>query len=88
MAQQVEHVLGKDEVTGSSPVSSSNLGTLRLKSAVLVVLTRTVRNSDVRTRRYRLLTIPSLSLLTSPVSSSIKYSQNVESTFLYKKITF
>lgn len=23
MAQQVEHVLGKDEVTGSSPVSSS-----------------------------------------------------------------
>ena len=24
MAQQVEHVLGKDEVTGSNPVSSSN----------------------------------------------------------------
>ncbi len=23
MAQQVEHVLGKDEVTGSNPVSSS-----------------------------------------------------------------
>ena len=25
MAQQVEHVLGKDEVTGSNPVSSSNI---------------------------------------------------------------
>ncbi len=25
MAQQVEHVLGKDEVTGSSPVSSSSV---------------------------------------------------------------
>ena len=25
MAQQVEHVLGKDEVTGSNPVSSSTL---------------------------------------------------------------
>ena len=25
MAQQVEHVLGKDEVTGSSPVSSSKI---------------------------------------------------------------
>ena len=25
MAQQVEHVLGKDEVTGSNPVSSSIL---------------------------------------------------------------
>ncbi len=25
MAQQVEHVLGKDEVTGSSPVSSSRI---------------------------------------------------------------
>ena len=24
MAQMVEHVLGKDEVTGSNPVSSSN----------------------------------------------------------------
>ena len=29
MAQQVEHVLGKDEVTGSNPVSSSkNFGLL------------------------------------------------------------
>ncbi len=27
MAQQVEHVLGKDEVTGSNPVSSSIKGT-------------------------------------------------------------
>ena len=27
MAQQVEHVLGKDEVTGSNPVSSSIFGT-------------------------------------------------------------
>lgn len=26
MAQQVEHVLGKDEVTGSNPVSSSIKG--------------------------------------------------------------
>ncbi len=25
MAQQVEHVLGKDEVTGSNPVSSSTI---------------------------------------------------------------
>ena len=28
MAQQVEHVLGKDEVTGSSPVSSSTLNSV------------------------------------------------------------
>ena len=27
MAQQVEHVLGKDEVTGSNPVISSRIGT-------------------------------------------------------------
>lgn len=30
MAQQVEHVLGKDEVTGSSPVSSSIKGTYKM----------------------------------------------------------
>ena len=30
MAQEVEHVLGKDEVTGSNPVSSSSVGTRRL----------------------------------------------------------
>ncbi len=29
MAQQVEHVLGKDEVTGSSPVSSSKRKTTK-----------------------------------------------------------
>ncbi len=29
MAQQVEHVLGKDEVTGSNPVSSSKRKTAR-----------------------------------------------------------
>ena len=29
MAQQVEHVLGKDEVTGSNPVSSSIYGTVQ-----------------------------------------------------------
>ena len=29
MAQQVERVLGKDEVTGSNPVSSSNRKTAR-----------------------------------------------------------
>lgn len=29
MAQQVEHVLGKDEVTGSNPVSSSTYGTVQ-----------------------------------------------------------
>ena len=29
MAQQVEHVLGKDEVTGSNPVSSSRRKTTR-----------------------------------------------------------
>ena len=29
MAQQVEHVLGKDEVTGSNPVSSSIYGHLQ-----------------------------------------------------------
>ena len=32
MAQQVEHVLGKDEVTGSNPVSSS------IKKAILLGL--------------------------------------------------
>ena len=29
MAQQVEHVLGKDEVTGSNPVSSSTAAAVR-----------------------------------------------------------
>ena len=33
MAQQVEHVLGKDEVAGSSPVSSSIYGTVLTDSA-------------------------------------------------------
>ncbi len=33
MAQQVEHVLGKDEVTGSNPVSSSIYGTVQTDSA-------------------------------------------------------
>ena len=31
MAQAVEHILGKDEVTGSSPVISSNEKTLKLR---------------------------------------------------------
>ena len=30
MAQQVEHILGKDEVVGSNPISSSRNGKLRL----------------------------------------------------------
>ena len=30
MAQQVEHVLGKDGVTGSNPVSSSKKGTVHM----------------------------------------------------------
>lgn len=34
MAQQVEHVLGKDEVTGSNPVSSS-IVTLPFQGRVL-----------------------------------------------------
>ena len=33
MAQEVEHVLGKDEVTGSNPVSSSSVGTRRFLKA-------------------------------------------------------
>ncbi len=38
MAQQVEHVLGKDEVTGSSPVSSSNISPLkRIEGTFLVI---------------------------------------------------
>ena len=35
MAQQVEHVLGKDEVTGSSPVSSSIKYSQRFESIFL-----------------------------------------------------
>ena len=34
MAQQVEHVLGKDEVTGSNPVSSSNYTPLQNSNGV------------------------------------------------------
>ena len=37
MAQQVEHVLGKDEVTGSNPVSSSILGKNGVKNAVFAL---------------------------------------------------
>ncbi len=37
MAQQVEHVLGKDEVTGSNPVSSSRRKTTRYCGFSLVL---------------------------------------------------
>ena len=37
MAQQVEHVLGKDEVTGSNPVSSSIYGTVQKDSACFML---------------------------------------------------
>ncbi len=37
MAQQVEHVLGKDEVTGSNPVSSSKVKAPPFKVELLVI---------------------------------------------------
>ena len=40
MAQQVEHVLGKDEVTGSSPVSSSKQKTAFVRLVVIRKFTR------------------------------------------------
>ena len=41
MAQQVEHVLGKDEVTGSNPVSSSILPLLqKLQKGLLITANR------------------------------------------------
>ena len=53
MAQQVEHVLGKDEVTGSNPVSSSRKGlylrkvlfpfAFRIKSSKAIPRFRSVR---------------------------------------------
>ena len=49
MAQQVEHVLGKDEVTGSSPVSSStNIPARRIKirRAGFSFVGRVFRSSD------------------------------------------
>ncbi len=36
MAQQVEHVLGKDEVTGSNPVISSRIGTFGLRMFLFI----------------------------------------------------
>ncbi len=38
MAQQVEHILGKDEVVGSNPISSSRNGRFQKKFAVFLVL--------------------------------------------------
>ena len=38
MAQQVEHVLGKDEVTGSNPVSSSIYGTVKKRQCLFFAL--------------------------------------------------
>ena len=38
MAQQVEHILGKDEVVGSNPISSSRNGEFLLKFAVFSIL--------------------------------------------------
>lgn len=35
MAQQVEHILGKDEVTGSNPVSSSSGNALKSRFCVV-----------------------------------------------------
>ena len=38
MAQVVEHILGKDEVTGSNPVISSNKGSEDFPLSLLVYL--------------------------------------------------
>ena len=43
MAQVVEHVLGKDEVTGSSPVSSSKKG---LSILIVLFLFYIFKNSE------------------------------------------
>ena len=44
MAQQVEHILGKDEVVGSNPISSSRNGEFLLKFAVFnFMLTKILR---------------------------------------------
>ena len=45
MAQQVEHVLGKDEVTGSNPVSSSIAPVLLFKAKRALVLHNTPHNN-------------------------------------------
>ncbi len=58
MAQQVEHVLGKDEVTGSNPVSSSisprtSLGDFLLQSAVVWCGGIELKRKNARILQYR-----------------------------------
>ena len=47
MAQSVERVLGKDEVTGSNPVSSSKKRTQAFLACVLFFVV-TLKNGDLR----------------------------------------
>ncbi len=50
MAQQVEHVLGKDEVTGSNPVSSSTtfkVAVFRTRNAAAFALSKLLHDTMV-----------------------------------------
>ncbi len=51
MAQQVEHILGKDEVTGSNPVSSS-------KPRIRAHIASFFRDSDLSHLRHSKLLYP------------------------------
>ena len=52
MAQQVEHVLGKDGVTGSNPVSSSKKGTVYMAVPFLVLAFATLGKCSIKNTAY------------------------------------
>ena len=80
MAQLVERVLGKDEVTGSNPVSSSIKRNRRFRRFLFFVRTGDQgHHKDARQARYSVA-----SLLTNPVSCSIKRNFCVLAIFWIK----
>ncbi len=70
MAQQVEHVLGKDEVTGSNPVSSSTLPLLQKSKRGFLLLLTGWRNMNAIDANAQQSLFRRFQLLTNPVSSS------------------
>ena len=71
MAQQVEHVLGKDEVTGSNPVSSSTLPLLLFRKRGFLSPLTGWRNMNAIDANAQQSLFRRFQLLTNPSSSSV-----------------
>ena len=78
MAQQVEHVLGKDEVTGSSPVSSSMISGATCRHVVPFFISE--RSLQMKAENYKsfiLSTLKEIMSVDSPTGFSAAINQKL-----------